>query len=304
MSLITVVGSLNMDLVVNTPRIPVIGESVLGWGFMTNPGGKGANQAVAASRLGAKVNMVGCVGNDLFGEDIINNLAVNGVDSSNIRRLDNVPSGIAVILIKDGDNCIIIDPGANSKVDAGMADAIDKSVAGSGILLLQLEIPMEAVKMAVGIAKRHGVRVLLNPAPAARLDDDLLRTIDIITPNESECQSITGLPVKSIDEAKAAVAWFMDKGIRQVIITLGSNGVVYNSGSKVLHKPVPKVKVIDTTAAGDSFTAAVAVALSEGKGIDDAVAFANAVGTLTVQKKGAISSLPYRREAEALLSTL
>ncbi len=302
MSLISVVGSLNMDLVVNTPRIPVIGESVLGWGFMTNPGGKGANQAVAASRLGAKVNMAGCVGNDLFGADIIKNLAVNGVDSANVRRLDSIPSGIAVILIKDGDNCIIIDPGANSRVDASMSDAIEKSVAGSGILLLQLEIPMEAVKMAVGIAKRHGVKVLLNPAPAAFLDDDLLMGVDIITPNESECESITGLQVKCIDDAKAAVPWFMDRGVRQVIITLGSNGVVYNSDNRILHKPVPKVKVVDTTAAGDSFSAALAVAISEGKGIDDAVTFANAVGTLTVQKKGAVGSLPYRREVEALLA--
>lgn len=304
MARITVIGSLNMDLVVATPRVPVMGETILGSGFMTVPGGKGANQAVAAARLGGRVSMIGCVGNDIFGRDLLENLTNNNVNNENIKMLDDSSTGIAMIVIKDGDNFIIVDPGANSRLTPDMIDAAESLIKDSFIVVIQLEIPIETVERAVALAKKHDVKVLLNPAPARNLSNELLSKIDIFTPNESECEIITGLHVKSIDDAKEAVSFLRKKGIPKVIVTMGAKGVVYNNGDELIHKRVPEVKVVDTTAAGDSFSGAVAVALSEGKNINEAVDFANAVGTLTVMKKGAQPSLPTRDEVENLISKL
>ena len=182
-----------------------------------------------------------------------------------------------------------------------MMENIEGVIKKSDILMLQLEIPLETVEKAVEIAKSHGVKVLLNPAPAKKLSDGLLSKVDIFTPNESECEIITGLPIKSIEDAMKAVTCLIGKGIRQVVITMGGRGVVYNSGSNILHKVVPEVKVVDTTAAGDSFSAALAVALSQGMSIDEAVDFGNIVGTLTVMKKGAQTSFPFLSEVNELL---
>jgi len=299
MSRITVIGSLNMDLVITAPKVPAVGETILGSGFMTVPGGKGANQAVAAAKLGAQVSMVGCVGNDIFGRDLINNLENNHVNVENVGVMDGCPTGIAMIVVKDGDNSIIVDPGANYRLAPQMINAVEELIKSSDIMLIQLEIPQEAVECAVDIACKNNVRILLNPAPARQLSDELLAKVDIFTPNESECGIITGMPVKSIEDAKNAAAYLIRKGIKNVIITMGKNGAVYNNGGDIIHKPVPAVKAVDTTAAGDSFSAAVAVALSEGKSIDEAVDFGNKVGTLTVMKKGAQTSLPSREDVEA-----
>jgi len=295
---IVVVGSINMDLVVNTPRVPVIGETILGSGFATVPGGKGANQAVAISRLGGDVAMIGCVGQDIFGRDLLENLKTNGVNTANVKMLDNTPTGIAVIVVKDGNNFIIVDPGSNYKLTPEMTAALENEIKDCYMIVVQLEIPMETAKKAIEIAKSNNVKVLLNPAPAVPLDDELLRKVDILTPNESECAIITGLPVENAEDAKKAVKYLNNKGVKQALITLGGNGVVYNSGNTVIHKTVPKVKAVDTTAAGDSFSGALAVALSEGMDIDAAVDFASKVGTLTVMKKGAQTSLPYRKDVE------
>lgn len=289
---ITVVGSLNMDLVVTTPKVPVLGETILGSGFMTAPGGKGANQAVAAAKLGGNVSMVGCVGSDIFGKDLLVNLSANGVNTDNVEEKLSSSTGIAVIIIKDGNNSIIVDPGANSLLTPEMIDKCEDIIKDSSIMVVQLEIPIETVMRAVSVAKRHGVRVLLNPAPATALSDKLLSQIDIFTPNETECEIITGIKINNIDDAKKAVEHLNNKGLKHVIITLGGEGVVYNSEKGILHKAVPDVKVVDTTAAGDSFSGAVALALSNGKTIDEAVDFGNIVGTLTVTKKGAQTSLP------------
>jgi len=296
MSGIVVIGSLNMDLVVTTPKIPVMGETVLGSGFMTVPGGKGANQAVAAAKLGGKVSMVGCVGNDTFSGILLNNLKKYSVDTSNVKIVDGVPTGVAMIVVNEGNNFIIVDPGANYQLTPQMIDSVGELIKKSYILAVQLEIPLDAVERAIDIAKDNKVKVLLDPAPARKLDDSLLAKVDIITPNETECEIITGLPVKSTDDAKKAVEYLMGKGIPNVIVTMGGKGVVYNSGKEILHKTVPKVKVVDTTAAGDSFTGAVAVALSQGKSIDEAVDLGNKVGTLTAMKKGAQTSLPTLEE--------
>ncbi len=299
---ITVVGSLNMDLVITTPKIPQIGETLLGSGFMTAPGGKGANQAVAAAKLGGEVTMLGSVGDDLFGRDLVDNLSRHGVDVSRIEVTGDNPTGIAVILIKDGNNCIIVDPGANSSLTAERVAFSRSVIEDSALILVQLEIPLESVQAAIYLAKRQGVKVILNPAPARVLDDQLLKMVDILTPNESECELITGIRPDSEESAREAVNYLKAKGIPQIIITLGSKGVVYNSGERIIHKPVPKVEAVDTTAAGDSFSGALAVALSEGKTIDEAVDFANSVGTLTVMKQGAQSSLPTLEEVLAFTS--
>lgn len=292
MSRITVIGSLNMDLVITTPKVPVMGETVLGSGFMTVPGGKGANQAVAAAKLGGNVTMIGCVGSDTFGEELLNNLRRNSVDTSHMRMLDGVPTGIAMIVVNEGNNFIIVDPGANYQLTPQMIDSVEDLIKESCIMVAQLEIPLDTVERAIDIAKRNDVKVLLNPAPAIKLEDSLLTKVDILTPNETECEIITDIPIKSVGDAKNAVAYLMNKGVENVIVTMGGNGVVYNSGKEIIHKAVPNVKVVDTTAAGDSFSGALAVALSQGKSIDEAVDFGNIVGTLTVMKKGAQTSLP------------
>lgn len=299
MGKITVVGSLNMDLVINTPKVPVMGETVLGSSFMTVPGGKGANQAVAAAKLGGNVSMIGCVGGDIFGKDLIGNLIVNRVDISNVKVLDGHSTGVAMIVIKDGNNSIIVDPGANSQIGVQMIEDLEDIIAKSDMVVVQLEIPLETVEKAITIAKKHQVKVLLNPAPARPLHDQLLSMVDIFTPNESECEIITGMPVKSIENAKEAVAFLNTKGIPIVIITMGGKGAVYNNQKEIIHKPVPEVKVVDTTAAGDSFSGAIAVALSGGRSLDEAIDFANIVGTLTVTRKGAQSSLPSLKDVDA-----
>ena len=292
MSMITVVGSLNMDLVITAPKMPVMGETILGSGFMTTPGGKGANQAVAAARLGGCVTMVGCVGNDIFGKDILKNLELNNVKTNLINIVEGVSTGIAVIVIENGNNAIIVDPGANSLLSSQIVENNENTIKSSNILMVQLEIPLETVEKTVEIAKRAGVNVLLNPAPARRLSDELLRKVDIFTPNETECEIITGLSINSVAEAKEALRFLLNKGIGQVVITMGDKGVVYNRGIELVHKPVNKVKVVDTTAAGDSFSGALAVSLSQGNSIDEAVDFGNIVGALTVTRKGAQASLP------------
>jgi len=299
---IVVIGSLNMDLVVNTPRIPALGETVLGSGFFTAPGGKGANQAVAAARLGGSVSIVGCVGDDIFGKELKQNLLVNDVDIINVKVIENTPTGVAMITVKDGDNFIIVDPGANFCLTTDIIDELEDLIKDSFLVVIQLEIPFETVERAVESAHKHGVKVLLNPAPARALPDDLLEKIDIITPNEKECELITGLPVRNIDDAKAAVSFLMQKGIPQVVITMGSAGAVYNNGSKIMHKSAVKVKAVDTTAAGDSFSGAISVALTEGKSIDKAIDFANLVGALTVTKKGAQLSLPMRKNVDEMIN--
>lgn len=292
MSRIVVIGSLNMDMAVNTPKIPKLGETVLGSGFITSAGGKGANQAVAAVKLGGDVEMIGCVGDDIFGRVLVQNLTASHVKVENVKTITGCPTGTATIVIKGGDNFIIVSPGANFMLTPAMIEELEEVLKSSQMLVLQMEIPMDTIEKAIEIAKKHGVKVLLNPAPARKLSNELLSSVDILTPNENECEMITGLHIKNIEDAKQAVLYLNRKGVQQVIVTLGGNGVVYNDGESVMHKDVPNVKVVDTTAAGDSFTGAVAVALSQGKNIDSAVEFGNIVGTLTVMKSGAQASIP------------
>lgn len=298
MNKITVIGSLNADMVICTPRVPKMGETLSGSGFGIFPGGKGANQAVAAARLGGDVSMVGCVGSDAPGQSLVENLKCNNVDTKYVKILDNISTGVAVIVIKDGDNFIILDAGANGQITTAQVEGAEELIAASDILMLQLEIPLPVVERAVEIARKHNVKVLLNPAPACILPDTLLRNIDIITPNESECELLTGNKITSADDAVEATRKLLEKGVKRVVVTLGDKGAVYIDKEMVLHKGVPKVDVVDTTAAGDSFSGALAVALASGKPIDKAMDFANRTAGITVTRKGAQTSLPHLHEVE------
>lgn len=295
---ITVVGSLNMDMSVTTLAIPAIGQTVLGKEFMTTCGGKGANQAVAAARLGGHVSMIGCVGGDRYGEMLLDSLKSNQVDTSAVRVLDGKATGVSFITVKDGDNSIIVVPGANSFLTEKMVEKSRVLIEKSEVLLVQLEIPFCSVERAVEIAKSNHVKVIFNPAPARKLDSEFLSKIDVLTPNELECGILAGMVVNDVESAKKAVTHLTTEGVPQVVVTMGPEGVVYNKGSAVVHQCVPKVQVADTTAAGDSFSGALALALADGKNIDDAVLYANAVGTLTVMKKGAQISLPFQKDVD------
>jgi len=292
MAKICVVGSLNMDLCVETPRIPGRGETILGGGFFTSPGGKGANQAVAAAKLGAGVTMIGCVGGDAFGAQLTESLRGCGVDTRHIRALPGAATGVAVVVLEGRDNRIIIAPGANALLSPRDVSGLEQVIAKSDMLVLQLEIPLETARQAMELARARGVKVLLDPAPAARLSADFLALADVVTPNESECALLTGLPCDTPAQVEPAAKALLRMGVPRVVVTLGGSGVLYTSGETAARRPALPVQVADTTAAGDSFTGALAVALADGADFDGAIGFALAAAALTVTRKGAQNSLP------------
>ena len=294
-----VIGSINNDLVIGVDKPPVIGETVLGSGFIQVPGGKGANQAVACARLGADVTFIGAVGNDGFGVAMIEGLSNNGVDVSEVKVVSDKPTGTAMIVIYEGDNYIAVDQGANLAIDRAQIDNAESRIKDADMAVLQLEIPIDSVRYAIERCKAHGVFVLLNPAPAPTkaLDPDLLKMVDLLTPNEFEAYALTGIMPGTPEDAVKAAIRLAEMGAKQVVVTLGGNGCVYGSGTDFRHMPAIGVnEVVDTTAAGDSFTAALAVSLTEGRTLEEAVAFATKVGAITVTRKGAQPSLPYRQE--------
>lgn len=303
MAKLCVVGSLNMDIVINSPKKPDMGQTLQGWGFITNPGGKGANQAVAALRLGAEVIMAGRVGEDSFGDTLIKGLKESGADVSYISR-SGAPTGVAVITVVEGDNYIILDAGANGTMDSKAAEAARGAIEAADMLLLQHEIPDECIESCINIAKAAGVPVMLNPAPAREVTDERLALLDLFTPNAGECEQITGLPCDTPEHAQIAAWSILAKGTERVAITLGAEGVVYGDKAGVRHMPAFKVKAVDTTAAGDAFCAALAVGLCGGMSYDKAVELASAAGALTVTKAGAQRALPTLKEVESFLSSL
>lgn len=296
---IVVVGSINMDLVVRAPRHPQPGETILGADFQTFPGGKGANQAVAAARQGKHVKMIGRVGDDSFGSSLLATMQENGVDTGLVRRTDGVASGVALITVSEtGQNNIVVVPGANWRLTPDDIIASQSAFEGAAAVLLQLEIPLDTVEKAVHIAHEYGVRVILNPSPAQTLSKSLLTKIDYLVPNEHELSLITGMQPLTI---AADGLKFLGTGC--LIVTLGADGVLVMEG-EVSHQIAPyHVKVVDTTAAGDAFTGALAVALSEGQSIETAAAFGNAAGALAVTKAGAQPSLPTRDETDRFMQT-
>ena len=299
---VVVVGSLNMDLVVRAPRIPAPGETLLGGEFHTVPGGKGANQAVAAARLGARVSMVGRLGADDFATQLLANLEADGIDHSAVIQDASTTTGVALIVVADdGQNSIVVASGANMQVTPGDVDAAAETIAAADVLLLQLEVPLDAVQRAAEIAHEHGVPVVLNPAPARDLPAGLLARVDVLIPNESETALLTGLPVDSETELEAAARALLDRGISTAILTLGARGAMLATGSEVEIIPTFKVQPVDTTAAGDAFVAGFSVALAEGKPVAEAVRWGNAAGALAATRLGAQTSLPRRAELEQLL---
>lgn len=296
---IVVVGSLNMDLVVRAPRHPRPGETLLGSDFRTFPGGKGANQAVAAARAGGIVSMVGRVGSDDFGTALLSNLSANGVDTTHVRRDSEGATGVALITVSDdGQNTIVVASGANWRVSPGDVVESAAQFEDAEIVLLQLEIPIPAVQRAAEEARRRGARVILNPAPAQRLDANLLKLVDVLTPNQSELTLLTGE-----QEPAAGAVRLMEAGVRSIIVTLGEEGVLVVEAAGDARIPRHEVHAVDTTAAGDAFVGAFAVALGNGKTIVEAARWGNAAAAVSVTRAGAQPSLPNRAEIEEMLAS-
>lgn len=291
---ILVVGSINMDMVIGVDRLPQMGETLSGDGFMTVPGGKGANQAACAAKLGGEVVMLGAVGKDSFGNELKDYLGGCGVNVSHIKQTD-INTGIAMITVYNGDNMIVLEKGANySLSDADIRENWDL-FEWADIVVLQLEIPWNVVMTAAKTAKEYGCTVVLNPAPVENFNAEILQFTDIIVPNEHEGGLILGKNIDSIDDAKELVREFADKGITAVV-TLGENGCVYYDNPEVKHQPAIKTTVVDTTAAGDSFIGAMCIGMSENKSFSDSILFATKVASIVVSRKGAGSSLPSREE--------
>ena len=294
---VVVIGSLNMDLVMRTPRVPVGGETLHGHEFSTLPGGKGANQAVACARLGAKVAMIGQVGNDGFGTTLRDGLAADGIDTSGVLQTSAVGTGVAMILVEDiGQNRIVLAAGANGALTPADIDAHAARIGGAAMLVLQLEVPMPVVQRAIGIAHAAGVPVLLNPGPASPLPEAVWSQIDILVPNESEATLLSGVEVSDATSAYAAAKVFRQRGVKCVLITLGANGVAVIDDAGERHLPAHVVKAVDTTAAGDTFIGGLSAGLVEGMTMDDAVALGQRASALCVTRHGAQPSIPYRRE--------
>jgi ribokinase len=297
MSKIIVIGSSNTDMVIKTEKLPARGETILGGIFLMNPGGKGANQAVAAARLGGKVTFITKRGNDLFGNQAIGLLMREGIDTRYIVKDLDFPSGVALITVDStGENSIVVAPGSNANL---LQEDIPPEIFDSGkfeILLLQLEIPMNTVEYSAITAYEQAIKVILNPAPACKLSDNLLKHVWLITPNENEAEAITGVTITDITSAERAALLIQDRGVKNVIITLGETGAFVKSVNYTGLVPGVKVNPVDTTAAGDVFNGALSVAISEGKGLYDAVIFANKAASISVTRMGAQASAPYRNE--------
>ena len=289
---VVVIGSSNTDMTIKGDRLPKPGETVLGGEFRMGPGGKGANQAVAARRLGADVSFICKVGRDIFGDNAIAGYQKEGIDCSRILRSDKA-SGTALILVDgNAENCIAVAPGANADLTPEDVDSVADVIRSADYLILQLEIPVESVLRAAKIAHEAGVYVILNPAPACHLPEELFGYISLITPNQTESALLSGVE----DNLDAAVERLMQLGVKDVVVTLGSKGsLVISEGAKTL-VPSLKVKAVDTTAAGDTFCGALCVALSEGCSLVDAAGFATKASALTVQKMGAQDSIPFRSD--------
>ncbi len=299
---IVVVGSLNMDLVVRAPRMPAPGETLFGSDFHTIPGGKGANQAAAAARLGGQVTMVGRVGDDTFGPTLIHGLAQAGVDTRFVQCDPVTTTGIAVIVLDaSGQNSIIVASGANMCLTPDDVSAAEAAIADAAAVVLQLESPLPAVERALELARQHQVATILNPAPAQPLSERLLSLVDFLVPNETETTLLTNIQVDDLASASRAAAQLRTLGAGTVILTLGGHGALL-AGDQVLHLPAHPVTVVDTTAAGDAFVGAFAVALAEGRPLVEATRWANAAGALAVTKLGAQPSMPTRAELEKFLA--
>ncbi|MDB6084813.1 MAG: Ribokinase [Gammaproteobacteria bacterium] len=296
------VGSSNTDMMVRVERIPRAGETLLGGEFLTAAGGKGANQAVGAARAGGKVTFIARMGKDVLGDQAMADLRRDGIDVSRVVRDPSAASGVALIFVaQDGENSIAVAGGANAKLSPADVKKSARIIRSAAMLVAQLETPLATVRTAARIAAQAGVPVILNPAPARALPDSLLELVSILTPNETEAELLTGIEVKDELGAAKACAALRSRGVGTVIITLGSRGAFAADATGQHWVPGFKVKAVDTTAAGDMFNGALAVALAEGRALLDAVRFANAAAALAVTRRGAQPSAPARADIDRFL---
>ncbi|MBI3911383.1 MAG: ribokinase [Armatimonadetes bacterium] len=301
---VMVVGSSNTDMIVQVPRLPAPGETILGGRFSVAPGGKGANQAVGAARLGAAVTFIGRVGDDEFGRARLAELAAEGIDTSGVVVDPEVASGVALIFVEEsGENAIAVAPGANCRVSVAQVEQAREACRAADVVLLQLEVPLPAVERAIALAQELGKPVILDPAPARTVPDALLAGVDYVTPNETEAETLLGGGVAGLGGVAATAEALLHQGPGCVIITLGKEGALVATTSEQFHIPGRKVEAVDTTAAGDAFAAALAVSLGEGKPLREALRFAVAASALSVTRLGAQPSLPRRAEVDRFLAS-
>ena len=298
MARILILGSSNTDMTVRTAALPLPGQTLIGGDFVMGPGGKGANQAVAARRLGGDAALVCKVGRDMFGDNAVKHYEEEGLDVSGVLRSDK-PSGVALINVDDkAENSIVVAPGANMDITEADIDAVAPLIREARILLLQLEIPIPAVLKAARIGHEAGALVVLNPAPYAEVPEELFRYVDLFIPNETELSAYAGVTVCDRDSALKAADAMVGKGVKKIIVTLGSKGSLIYDGQSVSDIAAFKVKAVDTTAAGDTYCGALCVALSEGRTLQEAAVFASKASALSVTRPGAQISMPYRNETD------
>ena len=300
---IVVLGGINMDLVATSERMPELGETVFGRSFHTAPGGKGANQAVAAARLGAEVRMVGRVGDDGFGPTLLEGMRSEGIDVSGVALDPANPSGVALILLDDhAENMIVAVYGANMACDDQQVSSVRDALNGADALLLQLETPLDVAIRAASLAKERGVTVVWDPAPALDMGQEAYRLCDVLTPNQVEAEFLTGIAVTDTASAERAAAALVDQGAPAAVAKLGEGGAFYVTRDERGFVPAFEVEAIDSVAAGDAFAAGLGVALAAGLSLPEAVRFGSAAGALAVTKSGAQQAMPFRREVDALLA--
>jgi ribokinase len=297
---VLVIGSINVDYVIHTDRLPQLGETLVGHGFSVNLGGKGGNQAIALAKSGCNVRFLGAVGQDAAGQNAIDTLTRYGVDCTYLLRVD-APTGAAVITVCGGDNHILLDGGANERVTPEVIAQSEALFAWADTVVMQYEIPMESVVAAAQCARAHGCRVVVNPAPAKEAPAALYENVDFLIPNEFEAELICGIAQNDPSDAAAAIAALRELGVANPIITLGSRGSAYWDGDAVRYGGIYRVERVDTTAAGDSFIGGLCAAPSEGKALPDAVRYAAAVSAIAVSRHGAAGSIPTATEVHAFL---
>lgn len=294
---IFVIGSSNTDMVVKSDKLPVAGETILGGTFLMNAGGKGANQAVAAAKLGASVTFVSKVGDDIFGKQAIQGFQKEGINTDFVFIDTENPSGVALILVDaKGENSIAVASGANGNLQIAEVEKAIEQISANDMVLLQLEIPIPTVEFAIKKSYENGAKVILNPAPAQKLDEAVFQYLDIITPNETEAELLTGIKVTNLESAKQAALKFHERGVKNVIITLGSKGAYLHNSTTNRLIAAPAVQAVDTTAAGDVFNGALTVSLSEGNDLEQSIDFACKAAAISVTRMGAQASAPLRRE--------
>lgn len=302
MNKLVVLGSVNADHVLQVPSFPRPGETLHGRNYQVIAGGKGANQAVAAARLNADIGFIACVGDDSFGVNILESFKSDGINISGVKMQADCPTGIAMIQVSDsGENSICISAEANAKLTAEAIEPELERICQAEFLLMQLETPLDGIELAAQIAKRHDTKVILNPAPARELPESLLASIDIITPNETEAEILTGIKVEDDASAKAAADMLHSKGIETVMITLGAKGVYVSQNGEGQIVPGFQVEATDTTAAGDTFNGAFVTGLMESMPLESAIQFAHAAAAISVTRFGAQTSIPSRKEVDAFL---